>query len=798
MAVFFLAQAVMASPAALQYSFTIWDWEATYRDMTAFRRQVDDVVAHGFNLLELGVSWADSEPSEGQYDFSIVDERVGYALARGLALRLRVNLVARPAWFRAELYQFPDGTEFQHFGGYPSVFNAVNRARQHTFAESLARHFSGQGFTYTPGFSVHMEVKFGDWVGYEPSARAAFRQWLLGRYGGVENLNQSWKTHYAHFGEIEPPVPAGTEGKPWLQPIERDWIQFREEVLADWVAGFAAHVRRGDPTARISVPLGESFRRQSAAFANLGYWTFSRHADEIVHSYDFFWHGPKHLEAARVSVATMTGITQKPTIFEIDGPYLLSDHGYTPEMLVEIAQNALDAGAAGIQVSNWGSSDLSQQKWMTDIAAVITERRTQVAQPTPKVLYYVSKWQQYAFREPTDWLYDRQFAFWHALHAAGMPVRVVSDENLLNEDLRADFLVLPCVRVIDDLVRDRIRSLSYGLRAVGDEPPGTYDVNGGTRGSFGAKVAVTELPFSEDTRAVETVLGKLSPNRLRVAAVQFRSTSSISENVKRMKALLRDAADQSVRVAVFPEMALTGYSKREEFLRGLDWSEVERGIEELCNAAKGLDLYIIFGAPSRDGKKVFCSAYAIAPSGDILDVSEKNYLAGEAWATAGRTLSLFVIDGVRCGTFICHDERYGPLVQLRALSGAQLFFYLSCESGLEAEYKLNPYRAQVQARAVENGVYIVHANTPGGGSEFHDVDCSHGHSRIVAPDGNLLGEMSPFEEGLLIRDIDLSYARSHGLDAALKGGRLASWMKKGLHLVQDKGRSGQPPAKKTP
>ena len=45
-----------------------------------------------------------------------------------------------------------------------------------------------------------------------------------------------------------------------------------------------------------------------------------------------------------------------------------------------------------------------------------------------------------------------------------------------------------------------------------------------------------------------------------------------------------------------------------------------------------------------------------------------------------------------------------------------------------------PVRAQIQARAVENGVYIVHANAPAN----DDTTGSHGQSRVIAPDGNLL------------------------------------------------------------
>lgn len=174
----------------------------------------------------------------------------------------------------------------------------------------------------------------------------------------------------------------------------------------------------------------------------------------------------------------------------------------------------------------------------------------------------------------------------------------------------------------------------------------------------------------------------------------------------------------------------------------------------------------------------------MGPDGAILDAYEKIYRAGEAWAEAGRRLSSFQIDGTLCGSFICHDERYGPLVQLRALAGAQLFFCISCESGAEQFNKLNPYRAQIQARAVENGVFIVHANTPAANDRTGLAEVSHGESRIVAPDGNILAEAPVYGEQLVIADLVLSRARRGGAQAALTEGPLAQWMRAGVDLVQ--------------
>lgn len=283
----------------------------------------------------------------------------------------------------------------------------------------------------------------------------------------------------------------------------------------------------------------------------------------------------------------------------------------------------------------------------------------------------------------------------------------------------------------------------------------------------------------------ETAPRQAAAATLRVAVAQMASTFNIALNTRRIVGHLETAAARRARVVVFPEMALTGYSKAAGFGTNLDWTAVERAMDEVRAACARLGLYAVVGAPTRDGDRLFCSAVTIGPDGAIVDAYEKIYRAGEAWATAGRRLGTFEIDGMKAGSFVCHDERHGPLVQLRALAGTRLFVCISCESGPHEFRKLGPYRAQIQARAVENGVFILHANTP---ASIHGVpgaaDDSHGESRIVDPSGTILAEAPVYGDALLVADIVPDEARPAGRSEALAEGPLADWMRQGLGLVE--------------
>ena len=96
--------------------------------------------------------------------------------------------------------------------------------------------------------------------------------------------------------------------------------------------------------------------------------------------------------------------------------------------------------------------------------------------------------------------------------------------------------------------------------------------------------------------------------------------------------------------------------------------------------------------------------------------------------------------GVPCCFLICHDIRYPELVRLPAAAGAEVCFFCSCESSVTLEHKLSAYRAMPISRATENGIYVVMANAPADPSDIDRAGSSHGESKIIHPDGNVMAE----------------------------------------------------------
>jgi predicted amidohydrolase len=264
---------------------------------------------------------------------------------------------------------------------------------------------------------------------------------------------------------------------------------------------------------------------------------------------------------------------------------------------------------------------------------------------------------------------------------------------------------------------------------------------------------------------------------IKMAAVQMRSTRNLDKNIAHTIELIERCARDGVRVVVFPECSVTGYFM--DAATSATAEQLASAERQIADACRKYDVYSIIGMPWREKGKLFNSAIIISPEGRVIERYHKVQLA-EPWPDPGDHLSVYRIDGVMCTTIVCHDERYPELVRLPVLVGAQVVFYISSESGIHAEHKIGPYRAQIQARAVENGVWVVHANTPAN----RDASGSHGQSRIINPNGTIVTEASVFGEDIVTATIDVSKANRGNAVKSARCEFLGPWWKDGMKLVR--------------
>lgn len=268
------------------------------------------------------------------------------------------------------------------------------------------------------------------------------------------------------------------------------------------------------------------------------------------------------------------------------------------------------------------------------------------------------------------------------------------------------------------------------------------------------------------------------PIELKVAAVQFRSSFDIADNTARIIAHLDKLAGGGVQVAAFPECAVTGYHTGDAI--DATAGQLESAAARIGEACARNRIAAVVGSVYKVNGRAYNVALVYNEKGERVERYGKLQLAGEKWATPGNHMALFDLRGVPSTVIICHDERYPEFVRLPALAGARIVYYISHESGMKNEEKLPGYRAQMMARAVENQMFAVAANAPG---NIADNSGSHGHSRIIKDDGNILEEASIYGEDVIVSSLRIKAGK---LTRPLKG-VTAEWWKQGLgQLLRDR------------
>jgi omega-amidase len=267
---------------------------------------------------------------------------------------------------------------------------------------------------------------------------------------------------------------------------------------------------------------------------------------------------------------------------------------------------------------------------------------------------------------------------------------------------------------------------------------------------------------------------------LRVAACQILTFGDVGKSTEKVLGWIERAAEEGVDVIVFPEACLCGYAGG-DYWKSARAEDFKKGEGKVLEASKRLGTAVILGTVHWASGKIYNDLLVIDKGGVVRGRYSKTHLA-EGWPAPGRVLPVYEVAGVKSCFIICHDVRYPELVRLPAIAGAQICYFSSHESGLKQEHKLSAYRAMPISRATENGIFCVMANAP---ADRQTLGGSHGNSKIIHPDGNVLVEAGHFEERLVTADIRVSDAtRWVAQRAAEDETILKEWMNEGAGLVK--------------
>jgi predicted amidohydrolase len=248
--------------------------------------------------------------------------------------------------------------------------------------------------------------------------------------------------------------------------------------------------------------------------------------------------------------------------------------------------------------------------------------------------------------------------------------------------------------------------------------------------------------------------------RFDVALVQMScKRGDKAENLRRMERAATKAKRQGAKLAVFPELSLTGYVVRDQVY---ELAEKIPGpsTKTMEDIAKRNGMYIIFGMPELNEKTqatLHNTAVILGPEG-FIGKYRKMYLPTHSvfeekrYFRPGYQAATLDTDLGKIGLTICYDIYFPEVARLSRLEGAQLIVCISASPGIRRAF----FETLTAARAIENTAFVAYVNLVGveDGLQFW------GGSRLIGPNGKVIVQAKYDEEDFVIGQVEYADIRS--------------------------------------
>jgi NAD+ synthase (glutamine-hydrolysing) len=244
---------------------------------------------------------------------------------------------------------------------------------------------------------------------------------------------------------------------------------------------------------------------------------------------------------------------------------------------------------------------------------------------------------------------------------------------------------------------------------------------------------------------IDTLVGDLEGNRDRIAR------------------RLAEAREAEADLALFPELAVTGYPPEDLLLRPSFLAAAARTLGQVAEQTTGIACLVGFPHLDRD----LYNACALCADGEVKAVYHKRFLPNygvfdeDRYFQPGRGLVLARFGPTLVGPTVCEDiwQPGAPATDL-ALAGAHVIANISASpfhlgKGRERE-------SMLATRARDNACWVAFVNAVGAQDEL----VFDGQSLLVDQDGEIVARGPAFEEALLVVDVDPATAVARRLSDA--------------------------------
>jgi deaminated glutathione amidase len=245
------------------------------------------------------------------------------------------------------------------------------------------------------------------------------------------------------------------------------------------------------------------------------------------------------------------------------------------------------------------------------------------------------------------------------------------------------------------------------------------------------------------------------------AAIQMRSTRSVSRNVDDAVRLVREAAALGAAFIQLPEMASLLERDRAALFAAMGEEATDPFLLAMREEARKARAAIHIGSIAvLNGDKAANRGFLIRPDGSIAARYDKIHLYdvdlpnGESWResatfSAGDAASIASTPIGMLGLAICYDIRFAHLFRALSEAGAEI---LAAPAAFTRQTGEAHWHVLQRARAIENGAFVISAAQ---GGRHEDGRETFGHALIVDPWGRILAEAGT-EPGVIAAPIDLA------------------------------------------
>ena len=250
---------------------------------------------------------------------------------------------------------------------------------------------------------------------------------------------------------------------------------------------------------------------------------------------------------------------------------------------------------------------------------------------------------------------------------------------------------------------------------------------------------------------------------LRIAAVMMNCpVGRVQDNLDRMAGWVQTAKKQAADLVCFPEMNVTGYSTRDEIKNSTEIvpGPISQFIVELARESK---IVILAGMAEEDSKGcVFASHLVVTPQG-VAGIYRKIHIAPPECNvfTAGNTIPVFEINGLKLGIQLCYDVHFPELSTCMAIDGVDVIFMPHASPRGTPQQKFASWMRHLPARAFDNGLYVVACNQTGDNQNGLNFP---GLTVILDPAGRIITKDTGGKENLVVADLkaeELEKVRGH-------------------------------------